>query len=112
MPRPMPMRLVQRATLCAMTCTASQAPLAAKRPEGRWLRAMPVRDAIATSITTLPEQLRRSLTWDQGELAQRAQLRIDADLDIYFCDSCQPPERTDEGCWGWRPEIAGKVETA
>ena len=25
-----------------------------------------VRDAIASSITTLPEQLRRSLTWDQG----------------------------------------------
>ena len=25
-----------------------------------------VRDAIATSVTTLPEQLRKSLTWDQG----------------------------------------------
>ena len=35
-----------------------------------------VRDAIAASITTLPEQLRRSLTWDQGaEMAQHAQLR-------------------------------------
>ena len=32
-----------------------------------------VRDAIASSITTLPEQLRRSLTWDQGaEMAQHA----------------------------------------
>ena len=31
------MRAVQRARLCAITCTASQAPLAAKRPEGRWL---------------------------------------------------------------------------
>ena len=29
------MRAVQRARLCAITCTASQAPLAAKRPEGR-----------------------------------------------------------------------------
>ena len=28
------MRAVQRARLCAITCTASQAPLAAKRPEG------------------------------------------------------------------------------
>ena len=37
-----------------------------------------VRDAIAATITTLPEQLRRSLTWDQGaEMAQHAQLRID-----------------------------------
>ena len=34
-----------------------------------------VRDAIAATITTLPEQLRRSLTWDQGaEMAQHAQL--------------------------------------
>jgi IS30 family transposase len=31
-----------------------------------------VRDAIAEAIVTLPEQLRRSLTWDQGaEMAQR-----------------------------------------
>ena len=53
-----------------------------------------MRDAIAASITTLPEQLRRSLTWDQGaELAQHAQLRIDADLDIYFCDPHSPWQR-------------------
>ncbi len=37
-----------------------------------------VRDAIARTITTLPEQLRRSLTWDQGaEMSEHAQLRID-----------------------------------
>ena len=37
-----------------------------------------VRDAIAREITTLPEQLRRSLTWDQGaEMAQHARLRVD-----------------------------------
>jgi hypothetical protein len=37
-----------------------------------------VRDAIAATINTLPEQLRRSLTWDQGaEMAQHAQVRID-----------------------------------
>jgi IS30 family transposase len=53
-----------------------------------------VRDAIAASIATLPEQLRRSLTWDQGaELAQHAQLRIDADLAIYFCDPHSPWQR-------------------
>jgi IS30 family transposase len=53
-----------------------------------------VRDAIAASITTLPMQLRRSLTWDQGaEMAQHAQLRIDADLDIYFCDPQSPWQR-------------------
>ena len=53
-----------------------------------------VRDAIATSITTLPEQLRRSLTWDQGaEMAQHAQLRIETGLDIYFCDPHSPWQR-------------------
>jgi IS30 family transposase len=53
-----------------------------------------VRDAIASSITTLPEQLRRSLTWDQGaEMAQHAQLRIDTGLAIYFCDPHSPWQR-------------------
>ena len=56
--------------------------------------AQAVRDAIATSITTLPEQLRQSLTWDQGaEMAQHAQLRIDTDLAIYFCDPHSPWQR-------------------
>lgn len=53
-----------------------------------------VREAIASSITTLPEQLRRSLTWDQGpEMAQHAQLRIDTGLAIYFCDPRSPWQR-------------------
>ena len=56
--------------------------------------AVAVRDAIAGSITTLPEQLRRSLTWDQGaELAQHAQLRIQTGLAIYFCDPHSPWQR-------------------
>lgn len=53
-----------------------------------------VRDAIAAAIMTLPEQLRRSLTWDQGtEMAQHAQLRIDTGLAIYFCDPQSPWQR-------------------
>ena len=53
-----------------------------------------VRDAIAASIVTLPDQLRRSLTWDQGaEMAQHAQLRIDTGLTIYFCDPQSPWQR-------------------
>ena len=44
--------------------------------------AQAVRDAVASSKKTLPEQLRRSLTWDQGsEMGEHAQLRIDANLD-------------------------------
>jgi IS30 family transposase len=53
-----------------------------------------VHGAIASAITTLPEQLRRSLTWDQGaEMAQHAQLRIDTRLAIYFCDPHSPWQR-------------------
>jgi IS30 family transposase len=53
-----------------------------------------VRDAIAAAIVTLPDQLRRSLTWDQGaEMAQHAQLRIDTGVAIYFCDPHSPWQR-------------------
>jgi IS30 family transposase len=53
-----------------------------------------VRDAITTAIGDLPEQLRRSLTWDQGaEMAQHAQLRIDTGLEVYFCDPQSPWQR-------------------
>jgi len=53
-----------------------------------------VRDAITSTIVTLPEQLRRSLTWDQGaEMAQHAQLRIDAGLLVFFCDPHSPWQR-------------------
>ena len=56
--------------------------------------AAAVRDAIAGTITTFPEQLRRSLTWDQGiEMAQHVQLRLDTGLQIYFCDPRSPWQR-------------------
>ena len=53
-----------------------------------------VRDAITRTITTLPERLRQSLTWDQGaEMAQHGRLQIDAGLRIYFCDPHSPRQR-------------------
>jgi IS30 family transposase len=53
-----------------------------------------VRDAIVREITTLPEQLRRSLTWDQGaEMAQHARLRIETGVAVYFCDPHSPWQR-------------------
>ena len=56
--------------------------------------AAAVRDAIANTITTLPEQLRRSLTWDQGaEMAEHAKLRIQTGLPVYFCDPQCPWQR-------------------
>ena len=56
--------------------------------------AQAVRDAITRTITGLPEQLRRSLTWDQGsEMADHAQLRVEAGLQVYFCDPRSPWQR-------------------
>jgi IS30 family transposase len=53
-----------------------------------------VRDAIARTIVTLPEELRRSLTWDQGaEIAQHARLNIDVGVKVYFCDPQSPWQR-------------------
>jgi IS30 family transposase len=53
-----------------------------------------VRDAITRTITALPEQLRRSLTWDQGaEMAQHERLKIDAGVQVYFCDPHSPWQR-------------------
>lgn len=47
-----------------------------------------VRDALAAKILTLPDLLRRSLTWDQGpEMGKWEQVRIDAGIDVYFCDA-------------------------
>ena len=53
-----------------------------------------VRDAIARTIVTLPEELRRSLTWDQGaEMAQHARLKVDTGVQVYFCDPQSPWQR-------------------
>ena len=56
--------------------------------------AAAVRDAITRTITTLPGELRRSLTWDQGaEMAQHARLKVDTGVQVYFCDPQSPWQR-------------------
>lgn len=53
-----------------------------------------VRKAIVRSMAKLPEQLRQSLTWDQGaEMAQHAELHMDTGLIVYFCDPQSPWQR-------------------
>jgi IS30 family transposase len=56
--------------------------------------AIAVRDQIVATIGTLPEALRRSLTWDQGlEMRRHTEITIAADLPVYFCDPRSPWQR-------------------
>jgi IS30 family transposase len=61
-------------------------------PHGRTAEA--VRDAVAERIVTLPEQLRRSLTWDRGkEMADHVRFTIATGVQVYFCDPHSPWQR-------------------
>jgi IS30 family transposase len=58
------------------------------------IRSESVIAALTRHVVTLPEQLRRSLTWDQGkEMAQHAKFTIDTGVQIYFCDPKSPSQR-------------------
>jgi IS30 family transposase len=50
--------------------------------------------AMLEAIRLMPEELRRSLTWDQGsEMANHAEITIASGLDIFFCDPHSPWQR-------------------
>jgi len=53
-----------------------------------------VADALAAKIVELPEQLRRSLTWDQGkEMASHVRFTDETGVPVYFCDPRSPWQR-------------------
>nr|WP_231639847.1 IS30 family transposase [Mycobacterium sp. Marseille-P9652] len=61
-------------------------------PQGRSAEA--VAEAMITKIKAFPDNLRKTLTWDQGlEMAAHARISIDADIAIYFCDPHSPWQR-------------------
>ena len=50
--------------------------------------------ALAQHICRLPEELRRSLTWDQGkEMARHLSFTLATDVQVYFCDPRSPWQR-------------------
>jgi len=56
--------------------------------------ALMMKDALAATVTTMPEQLTQSLTWDRGkELSQHAQFKIDTGIAVYFADPHSPWQR-------------------
>lgn len=53
-----------------------------------------VQTAMVEAMSRLPDELRQTLTWDQGfEMANHAQIAAATDLDIYFCDPHSPWHR-------------------
>jgi len=56
--------------------------------------AVTMKNALAATITALPEQLRRSLTWDRGkELSQHAQFKVETGVPVFFADPQSPWQR-------------------
>jgi IS30 family transposase len=63
-------------------------------PEGR--TADKINEAMKKAIATLPAELFRTITWDQGrELARHEAITIDTGVQIYFCDPHSP----------WQPSL-------
>jgi IS30 family transposase len=63
-----------------------------KLPSG--INAESARRGLSEKILTLPENLRRSLTWDQGrEMKQHIRFTVDTGVQVYFCDPASPWQR-------------------
>jgi IS30 family transposase len=61
-------------------------------PNGR--SAKQVNTAMKAAIATLPAELVRTITWDQGkEMSNHARFKIDTGIQIYFCDPHAPWQR-------------------
>ena len=75
--------LVERSTRYLMLCHL---------PTDRTSASM--RDALENAVKRMPEELRKTLTWDQGvEMAQHANFTLATGVDVYFCDPHSPWQR-------------------
>jgi IS30 family transposase len=56
--------------------------------------AITMKNALASKMASLPEQLRRSLTWDRGkELSQHAAFKVETGIPVFFADPHSPWQR-------------------
>ena len=61
-------------------------------PDGR--EADKVNDAMKHIITGLPDELVRTITWDQGvEMSGHTRFTVDTGIQVYFCDPHSPWQR-------------------
>ena len=71
-----------------------QTPVVKNGPALGGYGAVAMNAALATSITTLPEQLRKTLTWDRGkELSGHAQFTLETGTKVFFADPHSPWQR-------------------
>ena len=62
--------------------------------------AQHVAQRLTQEIQRLPQELFKSLTWDQGkEMTQHAKFKIDTGIDVFFCDPHSPWQRGSNENW-------------
>jgi IS30 family transposase len=56
--------------------------------------AVTMKNALAATMSTLPEQFRRSLTWDRGkELSAHVAFKVETGIPVFFADPRSPWQR-------------------
>ena len=56
--------------------------------------AITMKDALASTMSALPRELARSLTWDRGkELSAHAQFKVETGIPVFFADPQSPWQR-------------------
>lgn len=69
-------------------------PRTKNRPALAGYGAISMKNALANTMSTLPQQLTRSLTWDRGkEMSAHAQFKIETGIPVFFADPHSPWQR-------------------